>query len=107
MEKRSVKRTERIIILREQMDESTLALLDDLKEKLSEQDMVLSIFQTINAISADVYRIVKDDYRKAYRACAEVKNKVSAFVMSQFESDEGNLAWSYSSIDESLTVYVQ
>ena len=105
-EKIVVRRSDRILYPREEMSSETIATLGDLKEKLAEQDMVLSIFQTINGISSDVYRIIKDDYRKAFTACTEVKNKVSLIVMDKYVAEEGTLSWTYSSVDDSLVVYV-
>lgn len=107
VEKIKVHHGERIVYPREEMSKETIDALEDLKVKLAEQDMILSIFRNINAISADVYNTIKNDYRKAFNVCNEAKNQVSKIVMDKFEpADDGTLGWVYSSIDNSLSVYI-
>lgn len=107
MEKILVHQNERVVYDRKDMTPELIALLEDLKKKLSEQDMVLSIFQSLTGVSNDVYRVIKDDYRTAYQAATAVKNKVGQAVMERYEAEFGVLSWSFSSIDENLTVYCQ
>lgn len=107
MDKIIVHQNERVVYNREDMPQDLINLLGDLKKKLSEQDMVLSIFQSLTGVSNDVYRVIKDDYRSAYEAATAVKNKVGLAVMERYEAEFGVLSWSFSSIDENLTIYAQ
>lgn len=102
----TIKHGESVFYPREEMSKETIEALDDLKIKLAEQDMCLSIFQAINGISTDIYHVIKNDYRKAYNECTEAKNKISKIVMDKYQAEEGNLSWTYSSVDESLQIYL-
>lgn len=88
------------------MPEEVQEVIAELQQKLLEQDMILSIFQSINGVSGDIYRTVKEDYRKAFNECSKTKEKVSAIVLGRYttENNEG-LSWTYSAIDDSLTIY--
>lgn len=91
----------------EKMSAETKKALTNLKEKLSEEEMCLSIFHAINGVSRDVYNTIKNDYRIAYKESTEAKNEISRIVSSRYQAEGGNLMWRYSALDDSLVVYVE
>ena len=93
-------------------DEMPQPLVDTLKElqaRLLEVDMQTSLFKAISGSSApEVYRLIREDYRKAYVACDETKRKVTAFVLQRYEAATGiQMSWNYDYMNETLVVYSQ
>lgn len=103
--------TEKIIVkpgetLLCEKDKECLDMMNELRETMFENDMVLSILQTSTTLTADVYRVVKDDYREAYRKHRDCKDRCSQMVMSRYTPISGILIWNYDQLQNEIYVTI-